>query len=49
MAKIQVDTLLVPLKLAGRFQTTIIVSFSASSASWGRRRMFIKKRVSRGW
>ena len=38
-----------PVKLSGRRQTTIMVSSSASSTRWGRRRMLIRNRVSRGW
>jgi hypothetical protein len=48
MAKIQVEGLLDPLKLPADCHTTIIVSSSTSSISWGRLRSVVKNLVRRG-
>ena len=49
IAKIQVDTLLVPLKRSAWFQTTNSVSLSTSSTRCAGRSMRCRKRLSRGW
>ncbi len=49
MAKIQVETLLAPLKFAAELHTAIIVSLRTSSTNCGRLTMFTRNRDSRGW